>query len=161
MLGQLGAIGSRSALCSALLFRHAAAPALRAALPPPAGCGAWAGVRFATSKAGGSTKNGRDSNPKYLGVKKFGGEWVDAGNIIVRQRGAKYGIVESTKTVGMGRDHTVYALQPGYVRFWWHAMRRKYFIEVVKSPPTEKEVRQACVCGGGGAGGAPPTGRGP
>jgi large subunit ribosomal protein L27 len=95
-------------------------------------------VRFATSKAGGSSKNGRDSNPKYLGVKKFGGEFVQAGNIIIRQRGLKYGIVESTRTVEIGRDHTIYALAPGYVKFWWHSMKKKYFVEVLKSNEGEK-----------------------
>ena len=61
---------------------------------------------MATKKAGGSTRNGRDSNPKYLGVKKFGGEHVIAGNIIIRQRGTK---VHPGKNVGMGKDHTLFA----------------------------------------------------
>jgi large subunit ribosomal protein L27 len=93
------------------------------------------GVRFATSKAGGSTKNGRDSKPKYLGVRRYGGHWVETGNIILLQRGQKYGIVESTHTVAFGKDWNIYALQPGYVHFWWHAMKRKYFVEVVRSCP--------------------------
>ncbi|MCA1749206.1 MAG: 50S ribosomal protein L27 [Parasphingopyxis sp.] len=69
---------------------------------------------MAHKKAGGSSRNGRDSNPKYLGVKKFGGEKVSAGNIIVRQRGTKWrpGI-----NVGLGRDHTIFALTDGHVRF--------------------------------------------
>jgi len=92
-------------------------------------------VRFATSKAGGSSKNGRDSQPKFLGVKRYGGEFVSPGHIIVRQRGAKIGVVESTKTVGMGRDHTIFALKPGYVKFWYHTTKKKSFVEIVKAPP--------------------------
>jgi large subunit ribosomal protein L27 len=92
-------------------------------------------VRFATSKAGGSSKNGRDSQPKFLGIKKYGGEFVSPGHIIVRQRGAKIGVVESTKTVGMGRDHTIFALKPGYVKFWFHTAKKKSFVEIVKAPP--------------------------
>jgi large subunit ribosomal protein L27 len=92
-------------------------------------------IRFATSKAGGSSKNGRDSQPKFLGIKKYGGEFVAPGHIIVRQRGAKIGVVESTKTVGMGRDHTIFALKPGYVKFWFHTAKKKSFVEIVKAPP--------------------------
>ncbi len=69
---------------------------------------------MAHKKAGGSSRNGRDSNPKYLGVKKFGGETVVAGNIIVRQRGTKWYPGEN---VGLGRDHTIFALVDGNVRF--------------------------------------------
>ena len=57
---------------------------------------------MATKKAGGSSRNGRDSNPKYLGVKRYGGEQVTAGSIIVRQRGTKF---HAGAEVGMGRDH--------------------------------------------------------
>lgn len=69
---------------------------------------------MAHKKAGGSSKNGRDSESKRLGVKKFGGETVVPGNIIVRQRGTKY---HAGANVGMGRDHTLYALSGGRVRF--------------------------------------------
>ncbi|MCE9521139.1 MAG: 50S ribosomal protein L27 [Alphaproteobacteria bacterium] len=69
---------------------------------------------MAHKKAGGSTRNGRDSNPKYLGVKHFGGEAVIPGNIIVRQRGTKF---HPGAGVGIGRDHTLYALVPGHVGF--------------------------------------------
>jgi large subunit ribosomal protein L27 len=69
---------------------------------------------MAHKKAGGSTRNGRDSNPKYLGVKRFGGEFVRAGNILVRQRGTKF---YPGRNVGMGRDYTLYALIDGYVVF--------------------------------------------
>lgn len=69
---------------------------------------------MAHKKAGGSTKNGRDSNSKRLGVKCFGGESVVAGNIIVRQRGTQY---YPGQNVGIGRDHTLFALADGVVQF--------------------------------------------
>lgn len=69
---------------------------------------------MATKKAGGSTKNGRDSESKRLGVKKFGGEKVIPGNIIVRQRGTKF---HPGHNVGMGRDHTIFATVEGQVTF--------------------------------------------
>ncbi len=69
---------------------------------------------MASKKAGGSTKNGRDSNPKYRGVKTYGGETVDAGNIIVRQVGTK---IHPGTNVGMGRDFTLYSKIPGRVQF--------------------------------------------
>ncbi|MDQ8186844.1 50S ribosomal protein L27 [Pelagicoccus sp. SDUM812002] len=69
---------------------------------------------MAHKKGQGTSKNGRDSNPKNLGVKKFGGENVIAGNIIVRQRGTRF---HAGKNVGMGRDHTLYALADGNVVF--------------------------------------------
>lgn len=69
---------------------------------------------MATKKAGGSTKNGRDSESKRLGVKKFGGENVVPGNIIVRQRGTKF---HPGLNVGMGRDHTIFATLSGNVIF--------------------------------------------
>ncbi len=69
---------------------------------------------MAHKKGGGSTSNGRDSNPKYLGVKKYGGEAVIAGNIIIRQRGTR---VHAGPGVGMGRDHTLFALTNGKVAF--------------------------------------------
>lgn len=69
---------------------------------------------MAHKKGVGSSKNGRDSNPKYLGCKKFGGEVVLAGNILVRQRGTKF---QAGKNVGMGRDHTLFALVNGTVEF--------------------------------------------
>ena len=69
---------------------------------------------MAHKKAGGSTRNGRDSNPKYLGVKLFGGQAVSAGNIIVRQRGTKF---HPGANVGIGRDHTLFATADGIVSF--------------------------------------------
>lgn len=69
---------------------------------------------MAHKKGQGSVKNGRDSNPKYLGVKKYGGEKVVAGNIIIRQRGTKW---HPGNNVGMGNDHTIYTLIDGKVTF--------------------------------------------
>jgi large subunit ribosomal protein L27 len=69
---------------------------------------------MAHKKAGGSSRNGRDSAGQRLGVKKFGGEMVIAGNIIIRQRGTK---VNPGTNVGMGRDHTLFALNDGHVQF--------------------------------------------
>ncbi len=65
-------------------------------------------------KAGGSSRNGRDSKPKMLGVKKYGGESVIAGNIIVRQRGTQF---RPGVNVGIGNDHTLFALKDGVVKF--------------------------------------------
>ena len=78
---------------------------------------------MAHKKAGGSSRNGRDSNPKYLGVKKFGGESVVAGNIIVRQRGTKW---YPGDNVGLGKDHTIFALVDGRVAFRDGKLGRKY-----------------------------------
>ncbi len=69
---------------------------------------------MATSKGGGSTRNGRDSNPQYLGVKAYGGEEVRAGSILVRQRGTKF---FPGYNVGLGRDHSLYARITGVVTF--------------------------------------------
>lgn len=69
---------------------------------------------FAHKKGGGSTDNGRDSNPKSLGVKRSDGQFVLAGNILVRQRGSKF---KAGNNVGMGKDDTLYALVDGTVRF--------------------------------------------
>jgi len=69
---------------------------------------------MAHKKGQGSVKNGRDSNSKRLGVKKFGGEAVVAGNIILRQRGTKW---VTGRNVGIGKDHTIFALVDGSVRF--------------------------------------------
>ena len=69
---------------------------------------------MAHKKGVGSSRNGRDSNPKYLGVKLFGGQAVDAGNIIVRQRGTQF---HPGPGVGLGRDHTLFALVDGKVAF--------------------------------------------
>lgn len=69
---------------------------------------------MATNKGGGSSRNGRDSNPQYLGVKAYGGETVKAGTIIVRQRGTKF---FPGFNVGLGKDHTLFARIQGVVKF--------------------------------------------
>jgi large subunit ribosomal protein L27 len=81
---------------------------------------------MAHKKAGGSTRNGRDSNPKMLGVKVFGGQKIQAGSIIVRQRGTEF---HAGPNVGMGRDHTLFATADGVVRFQVKgAFGRRYVI---------------------------------
>ena len=82
---------------------------------------------MATKKAGGSTKNGRDSQPKFRGIKIYGGQEVKAGNIIIRQVGTK---VHPGRNVGMGRDFTIYALTPGIVRFEF-ATRTRQRVSVI------------------------------
>ena len=69
---------------------------------------------MAQKKGGGSTRNGRDSQPKMLGVKAYGGELISAGSIIVRQRGTKF---HPGTNVGVGKDHTLFALVDGHVKF--------------------------------------------
>jgi large subunit ribosomal protein L27 len=97
--------------------------------------------RWATKKAGGTTKNGRDSNPKYLGVKKTEGELVKAGNILVRQRGT---VFHAGDNVGVGRDHTLFALTSGLVRFsqrlWGHFIRRRRRFVSVLSDERYREL---------------------
>ena len=85
---------------------------------------------MAHKKAGGSTRNGRDSQSKRLGVKHFGGEDVAAGNIIVRQRGTRY---HAGVNVGMGRDHTLFATAGGKVKFERRGPKSRLFVTVV--PP--------------------------
>ncbi|MCH8917968.1 MAG: 50S ribosomal protein L27 [Alphaproteobacteria bacterium] len=80
---------------------------------------------MAHKKAGGSSRNGRDSIGRRLGVKKYGGEIVIAGNIIVRQRGTKF---HPGENVGMGKDHTLFALTDGQVRFSKKAQGRTFVL---------------------------------
>jgi len=82
---------------------------------------------MAHKKAGGSTRNGRDSNPKYLGVKQYGGQHVRPGNIIVRQRGTQF---HPGHYVGMGRDHTLFALVEGTVVFAVKGPMRKRTVSI-------------------------------
>jgi large subunit ribosomal protein L27 len=82
---------------------------------------------MAHKKAGGSSRNGRDSNPKMLGVKKFGGEAAGAGNIIVRQRGTKF---HPGTNVAMGKDHTLFATVDGQVTFKT-GYKRRTFVSVL------------------------------
>ena len=83
---------------------------------------------MATKKAGGSSRNGRDSAGRRLGVKKFGGEIVISGNIIVRQRGTKF---HPGSNVGIGKDHTIFATKDGKVTF--KKTRTRTFISVVSA----------------------------
>ena len=83
---------------------------------------------MAHKKAGGSTRNGRDSNAKLLGVKRFGGESVIAGNIIVRQRGTKF---HAGENVGCGKDHTLFATANGKVVFQVKGPNSRKFISIV------------------------------
>lgn len=83
---------------------------------------------MAHKKAGGSTKNGRESQSKRLGVKKFGGQTVLAGNILVRQRGTPY---RAGENVGVGTDHTLFALKAGRVQFKKKGAERRTFVSVV------------------------------
>ncbi|MBS0590011.1 MAG: 50S ribosomal protein L27 [Proteobacteria bacterium] len=83
---------------------------------------------MAHKKAGGSTRNGRDSNPKYLGVKIYGGQAVEAGNIIVRQRGTQF---HPGAGVGIGRDHTLFALVDGKVDFAVKGAKSRRTVSVV------------------------------
>ncbi len=78
---------------------------------------------MAHKKGQGSSRNGRDSNPQYLGVKAFGGEKVTAGSVLVRQKGTNF---HPGKNVGLGGDHTLFALIDGYVKFERKKNNRKY-----------------------------------
>jgi large subunit ribosomal protein L27 len=94
---------------------------------------------MAHKKAGGSSRNGRDSNPKMLGVKLFGGEKIAGGNIIVRQRGTKFWAGEN---VGMGKDHTLYALTGGQVSFKSGFKRRTYVSVINATNPATKSASE-------------------
>ena len=83
---------------------------------------------MAHKKGGGSTRNGRDSESKRLGVKRFGGEKVLPGNIIVRQRGTRF---HPGKNVSMGKDHTIFSLIDGFVKFSKRGPLSKKVIDVV------------------------------
>lgn len=83
---------------------------------------------MAHKKGVGSSRNGRDSNPKYLGVKLYGGQQVKGGNIIVRQRGTQF---HPGAGVGLGRDHTLFALVDGVVEFKTHGPKSRRTVSVV------------------------------
>ena len=87
-------------------------------------------IRYATKKAGGSSKNGRDSRPKFLGVKMSGGSPVSPGAIILKQRGRRF-IPSRDQSVGIGRDHTLYAKVKGTVVFSTCRKKRKKIVCVV------------------------------
>jgi large subunit ribosomal protein L27 len=85
---------------------------------------------MAQKKGGGSTRNGRDSEAKRLGVKRFGGELVSAGSIIVRQRGTKF---HPGTNVGVGKDHTLFALVEGHVKFELKGEHGRHLVSVNKA----------------------------
>ena len=87
---------------------------------------------MAHKKAGGSSRNGRDSNPKMLGMKVYGGEAIRAGGIITRQRGTR---LHPGSNVGMGKDHTLYALVDGTVSFTTKGERQHKYANVVPAAP--------------------------
>jgi large subunit ribosomal protein L27 len=84
---------------------------------------------MAHKKGVGSSRNGRDSNPKYLGVKIYGGQAIEAGNIIVRQRGTQF---HAGTGVGLGRDHTLFALVDGVVQFKVRGEKNRHYVDVVQ-----------------------------
>jgi large subunit ribosomal protein L27 len=83
---------------------------------------------MAHKKAGGSTRNGRDSESKRLGVKRFGGQTVLAGNILIRQRGTKF---HAGDNVGIGKDHTLFAKADGVVKFDVKGPKNRKFVSIV------------------------------
>lgn len=85
---------------------------------------------MAHKKAGGSTRNGRDSEAKRLGVKRYGGQEVLAGNILVRQRGTRF---HAGENVGIGKDHTLFALANGKVEFVTRGPKNRKFVQVVSA----------------------------
>lgn len=85
---------------------------------------------MAHKKAGGSSRNGRDSESKRLGVKVYGGQAINAGSIIIRQRGTR---VHAGENVGMGKDHTLFALTNGHVKFAIKGAAKKQFVQVISA----------------------------
>jgi large subunit ribosomal protein L27 len=83
---------------------------------------------MAHKKAGGSSRNGRDSHSQRLGVKRYGGQLIPAGNIIVRQRGTEF---HPGENVGMGKDHTLFALVDGHVQFAIKGAKRRRTVSIV------------------------------
>ena len=95
---------------------------------------------MAHKKAGGSSRNGRDSNPKFLGVKRYGGQFVKAGEIIVRQRGSRF---HPGDQVGMGRDHTLFSLSAGHVHFERRGRLMRRLVSVRPLTPTPPAPSEA------------------
>ena len=95
-------------------------------------------LRFATKKAGGSVRNGRDSIGKHLGIKKYGGEYVIPGNIIIRQRGFRF---HPGENVGTGVDHTIYSLITGYVNYTKDKISKRQFINVSLVNPNIQQTK--------------------
>jgi large subunit ribosomal protein L27 len=94
---------------------------------------------MAHKKAGGSSRNGRDSAGQRLGVKMFGGQAIAAGNVIIRQRGTQF---HPGKNVGMGKDHTLFALTDGHVGFRKGLKRRTYVSVITASVPATKTTAE-------------------
>ena len=92
---------------------------------------------MAQKKGGGSTRNGRDSQPKMLGVKVYGGQAINAGGIIVRQRGTQF---HPGSNVGLGRDHTLFALVDGEVVFAVKGANNRRTVSVTAAAPVEEAV---------------------
>ncbi len=92
---------------------------------------------MAHKKAGGSTRNGRDSQSKRLGIKKYAGQFVRAGNILVRQRGTKFNAGDN---VGCGRDHTLFATADGYVSFFVKGRQGKKYLTVTPDAVPESPL---------------------
>jgi len=101
---------------------------------------------MAHKKAGGSTRNGRDSESKRLGVKRFGGEHVLAGNILVRQRGTR---VRAGENVGVGTDHTLFARIDGWVQFRPIGAERRLHVSVLRQGPEAKAGEQPAASASG------------
>ena len=93
---------------------------------------------MAHKKGVGSSRNGRDSNPKYLGVKIYGGQAIEAGNIIVRQRGTQF---HPGDNVGMGRDHTLFAKADGQVSFK-SGFKRRTYVSVIPATNAAKAAAE-------------------
>ncbi|HFL8819545.1 MAG TPA: 50S ribosomal protein L27 [Candidatus Azoamicus sp. OHIO2] len=85
---------------------------------------------MAQKKAGGSSRNGRDSKSKRLGIKKSGGQFVLSGNILIRQRGTKF---HNGKNVGLGKDHTLYSLKNGYIQFKYNIKESKTYVSILEN----------------------------
>lgn len=83
---------------------------------------------MAHKKAGGSTRNGRDSHSKRLGIKRFGGELVLSGSIIIRQKGTKF---HAGTNVGCGKDHTLYATTKGKIKFTKKGLKNKTYVNII------------------------------
>lgn len=90
---------------------------------------------MATKKGGGSTSNGRDSNPQYLGIKRFGNEMVEAGEIIVRQRGTRF---YPGSNAGIGKDHTIFAKIKGKVEYKTGGVKNRKFVNILSDTPNTK-----------------------
>ena len=94
---------------------------------------------MAHKKAGGSSRNGRDSAGQRLGVKLFGGQKIEAGNVIIRQRGTQF---HPGKNVGIGRDHTLFALTDGHVAFKKGFKRRTFVSVTIMTAPAAKTAAE-------------------